>query len=318
MPAAVAISAAATFERIPPEPSGDVAEPIDNASSSAGSDTAETSRAVGIHARIGGQQPRRRGQQQQQRRVHQHRDLRREEVVVAEGDLVGGRRVVLVDDRHDPPLDELAQRPARVEVVRARAHVEERQQHLGGLDAALAQVLVVGAVEPPLADRGRRLQLLHRPRAPVEPQQVDAARDRARGDDDDVDAGRVQRRDLLADPRDDRQPQRAGVLGDDRRPELDDRDRHYGRSRNTLDSGGPRPPLPGDLACDRPYLRSRPPQEGSSSKTMPPISTSSPGSNPARSSAPITPIRRSRDSTSACASSFSRSQRAIRRSTESP
>ena len=106
--------------------------------------------------------------------------------------------------------------------MRARAHVEERQQHLGGLDAALAQVLVVGAIEPPLSHRRRGLELLHHPRARREPQQVDAARDRARGDDDHVDAAGVQRGDLLADPRDDREPQRAGVLGDDRRPELDD------------------------------------------------------------------------------------------------
>ena len=61
----------------------------------------------------------------------------------------------------------------------------------------------------------------------------------------------VQRRDLLADPGDHGQPQRAGVLGDDRRPELDDGDGH-----------GPRA------------------YEGSSSNTMPPISTSSPGFEP--------------------------------------
>ena len=47
MPAAVAISAAATFERIPPEPSGDVAEPIDSASSSDGSSIEDTRRADG-------------------------------------------------------------------------------------------------------------------------------------------------------------------------------------------------------------------------------------------------------------------------------
>ena len=29
-----------------------------------------------------------------------------------------------------PPVEQLAQRLARVEVVRARAHVEEREQHL--------------------------------------------------------------------------------------------------------------------------------------------------------------------------------------------
>ena len=51
---------------------------------------------------------------------------------------------------------------------------------------------------------------------------------------------------------------------------------------------------------------------------MPPISTSSPGSNPSASSAVITPMRRSRCSTCASASSFSRSWRAIRRSTASP
>ena len=180
----------------------------------------------GIDARIGGQEPRRGGQQQQQRGVDEDRDLGGEEVVVAEGDLVGGGRVVLVDDRDDPPVDELAQRPARVEVVRAGAHVEERQQHLGGLDAALAQVLVVGAVQAALPDGGGGLELLDRARAPLEAEQVDAAGDRARGDDDDVDPGGVQRGDLLADAGDDRQPERAGVLGDDRRAELDDGDGH--------------------------------------------------------------------------------------------
>ena len=186
-----------------------------------------TSRRGRIDARVGGQQPRRRGQQQQQRRVDQHRDLGGEEVVVAEGDLVGGGRVVLVDDRHDPPLDELAQRPARVQVVRARAHVEERQQHLGGLDAALAQVLVVGAVQPPLPDRATP------PAAPRPPAGAPPSPSRwmPRAIAPEVTTttstpGGVQRRDLLADPRDDRQPQRAGVLGDDRRAELDDGDGH--------------------------------------------------------------------------------------------
>ena len=47
IPAAVAISAAATFERIPPEPSGDVAEPIESEASSDGSSTDVTSRADG-------------------------------------------------------------------------------------------------------------------------------------------------------------------------------------------------------------------------------------------------------------------------------
>ena len=57
---------------------------------------------------------------------------------------------------------------------------------------------------------------------------------------------------------------------------------------------------------------------GSSSNTTPAISTSSPGSKPAASSARITPSRCRRRSTCASASSFSRSWRAIRRSTASP
>ncbi len=47
MPAAVAISAATTLERIPPEPSGDISCPMSSASSSAGSRTSSTSRAPG-------------------------------------------------------------------------------------------------------------------------------------------------------------------------------------------------------------------------------------------------------------------------------
>ena len=83
------------------------------------------------------------------------------------------------------------------------------------------------------------------------------------------------------------------VLGDDRRAELDDGDGHGVRS---LDRRA-------GVELER---RSRA------------ISTSSPGSKPFASSAAITPMRRSRCSTCASASSFSRSWRAISRSTASP
>ena len=158
----------------------------------------------------------------------EHGHLRGEEVVVAERHLVGRRRVVLVDDRHDPPLEQPRQRPARVEVVRAGADVEEGEQHLGALDPALAQQLVVGPVEAALADGAGRLQVLDRGRARAHAEQAHAAGDRAAGDDDDVDALVVERGDLLADARDDGQAQLAVVLGDDRRSQLDDGDRHVG------------------------------------------------------------------------------------------
>ena len=94
------------------------------------SSTSPSSCARRVGARVGREQPVGVGQQDEQVGADQDRDLGGEEVVVAEGDLVGRRRVVLVDDRHDAPVEQAAQRLARVEVVRPRAHVEERQQHL--------------------------------------------------------------------------------------------------------------------------------------------------------------------------------------------
>ena len=81
------------------------------------------------------------GQQDQQPGVEQDRDLGGEEVVVAEGDLVGRGRVVLVDDRHHAPLDQPPQGLARVQVVGAGGDVGGGQQHLGGAGAVLGQPL---------------------------------------------------------------------------------------------------------------------------------------------------------------------------------
>ena len=67
--------------------------------------------------RIGGVQPGGVGEQDQQPRPEQQRHLGGEEVVVAERDLVGRRRVVLVDHRHRAPLEQPAERLARVQVV---------------------------------------------------------------------------------------------------------------------------------------------------------------------------------------------------------
>ena len=86
----------------------------------------------GIEPRVGGEYPVGIGEQQQALGAQQDRHLGGEEVVVAEGDLVGGGRVVLVDHRNHAPLEQLAQRLPSVQVVRAGAHVEEGEQHLGG------------------------------------------------------------------------------------------------------------------------------------------------------------------------------------------
>ena len=127
-----------------------------------------------------------------------------------------------------PPVEQLAQRAARVDVVGARAHVEERQQHLRRGQPAVAQQLVVDAVELALADRARRLQVLDRARADRELQQPHAAGDRARGDDHHVDPLGVQRRDLVAHALEHAGAQVAGRLGDDGGSELDDEGGHGG------------------------------------------------------------------------------------------
>ena len=211
MPAAVAISAATTFERMPPEPSGDVACADLSAPSASKSATSSTSSRRRVHARVGGVEAVGVGQQHEQLGAEQHRHLRGQEVVVAEGDLVGGGRVVLVDDRHDPPVEQLAQRAPRVEVVRARAHVEEREQHL----RRSARARAAARRRRGRAGPGRRRWPPAAPRSPRahgQLEQLHPARDRARGDDDDVDAGGVQRRDLVADARDARTAQVAASL----------------------------------------------------------------------------------------------------------
>ena len=181
-----------------------------------------------IAARIGGVQPVRVGEHDQAVSPDQHGDLGGEEVVVPEGDLVCRRRVVLVDHRHDAPVQELAQGPAGVEVVRARADVEEREQHLGAAHAPRAQQLVEDRVELALADRARRLQLVDRPGAQRQLQYTHPARDGPARDDHQVLAGSVKVGGLTADRPQDVLPHLAVVAGHDARAEFDHRRAHRG------------------------------------------------------------------------------------------
>ena len=71
------------------------------------------------------------GEQHQPGGPHQDRHLGGQHVVVAEGELVGGGGVVLVDDRHGAHLGQAAQGGARVEVRGARGQVAGGEQHLG-------------------------------------------------------------------------------------------------------------------------------------------------------------------------------------------
>ncbi len=173
-----------------------------------------------IDPRVGREDAARVGQEQQARGAEQDCDLGGEEVVVPERDLVGGRRVVLVDDRNDLPVEQLAQRLAGVQVVGPGAHVEERQEHLGARDAARGQQIVVDPVELALPDGARRLQLVDGPRA-RDLHDAHPPGDRPARDDDRVVAALMQLGDLVADPGQHVVTHLARVVGDDARPELD-------------------------------------------------------------------------------------------------
>ncbi len=85
------------------------------------------------------------------------------------------------------------------------------------VDAALAQQLVVDAVELALPDGAGGLQRADRGRALRQVHHAHPARDRAAGDDDRLAAGAVQRRELVADAREHVHAQRALAVGDDAR-----------------------------------------------------------------------------------------------------
>jgi hypothetical protein len=171
-------------------------------------------------------------QQHQQPRVEQDRDLRREEVVVAERDLVGGGRVVLVHHRNHAPLEQPPQRPSRVHVVGSRREVDRGQQDLRRVHARAIQPLLVRPEQRPLPHRRRRLQLVDRLRPLGEVHHPPAARDRARGHHRHVLPAPVQLADLRADRVEHVRAQLTALSGDYRGAEFGD-DGHPAASLGT-------------------------------------------------------------------------------------
>src|SRR6266498_1390294 len=80
-------------------------------------------------------------------RPDQHGHLRGERVVVAEADLVGRRRVVLVDDRHGAEREERVQRAAGVDVRAALADLGAREQDLRGVEPVRAERVLPRTLE---------------------------------------------------------------------------------------------------------------------------------------------------------------------------
>ena len=116
--------------------------------------------------------------------AHQVGDQRGQPVVVPESDLLVGHGVVLVDDGHHAQIDQVAQRPAGVQVLRAVDEVERRQQDLAGEDAMGVETLLPQAHQAVLSDGGHGLQD-GRVRGPLlaPAQRVPAGGDGTGGDD---------------------------------------------------------------------------------------------------------------------------------------
>src|ERR1700722_11427267 len=125
-----------------------------------------------------------------------------------------------------PPSSSLRQGWGAVGEGGTGAHVHERQEHLGGDQLALAQQLVVGAVELALTDGACGLQLLYGARSRGQAHDAHPARDRTRGDDHNLLAVAVQSGNLVANTRKHIPAQLALLVGDDARTQLYDHTLH--------------------------------------------------------------------------------------------
>ena len=126
------------------------------------------------------------GQEHEQPRTDEHGDLRRERVVVAERDLVGGCGVVLVHDGDDAEPQERHERVTDGDVGGALGEVGRGEQQLRRQEPLRPERLRPRELESHLADRGRGLELRRRPRASCDAELAEAERDRAGGDDADT------------------------------------------------------------------------------------------------------------------------------------
>ena len=182
----------ATLLRIPPRPSGLVVAErgLRRRAPSA------ISSAPGVPGRARVDAVDLRQQDEQPARASEHGDLRGERVVVAERDLVGGGRVVLVHDRDGAEREQRVERVAGVDVGRAVGDVGGGEQDLrrrrAGARAPSSQAAWSRAW--PSADAAWSCATLPRPAVEAEARQPE--RDRAGGDDADRLAAATIARDL--------------------------------------------------------------------------------------------------------------------------
>ncbi len=146
----------------------------------------------------------------------QLRDPRCQAVIIPVADLLGGNRVVLVDNGNHAPFDEPPQRTARVEETAAVLRVFGREEHLRRRNAVFVQRLLVGMRQLHLACRGRGLQVLE-PGAPlVDAEHRAADGNGARRNDEHFVTARVPVRDVFGEPAEPA-PVDAAVVADQQR-----------------------------------------------------------------------------------------------------
>ena len=148
----------------------------------------------GTHARIAVVDAVHVGEQDERVGLGDVRDEGGEAVVVAEPDLLGRHRVVLVDDRQRPEREQPLHRLVGVAVVAAPGQVVGGQQHLADGDAVPGEGVGVGLHQPELPDAGRGLRRRQVTRPAAQPQRGQPGGDRAGGDEHDLAARRRARR----------------------------------------------------------------------------------------------------------------------------
>ncbi len=182
---------------------------------------------LGDHAGVGREQPRRIGQQQEQLGPDQVGHQRGQPIVVPEADLLVGHGIVLIDHRDHPQLNQVIERAAGMEILRAVDEVQRSQQHLAGQNAVRIEPVLPRAHQAVLADGRHGLQHGGVARAFLAPTQCGPpGRDGARRHDDHRVAGGTELGDLAA--------QAVDGLGRDRRRTHLDHDRAGRRRRSRV------------------------------------------------------------------------------------
>ena len=113
-------------------------------------------------------------------------DERSKSIIVAETQLAGGHRVVLVEDWHDAEAEEPREGRAHVRVVVAAHHVVRGQQHLGGVEVMRLEGGGPPRHQESLAHRGGGLHARQVLRLGRKTERIQPRGDSARGDNHDL------------------------------------------------------------------------------------------------------------------------------------